>query len=121
MVADSDGPKFRDEQCPKRGPGLTHTQDGSIYCTHCGTMVFVRGSEPGPFVTLIAQSELMSGKATCVFLVCKEKAEVLILLARDQHQVPVCYLCREDIRLAERTGLEVLRSADGIVWVNPFG
>lgn len=25
----------RDEDCPAREPGLSHTQDGSAYCVHC--------------------------------------------------------------------------------------
>ncbi len=33
---------YRDEQCPARPNGLSHTQDGSIICVHCGQMVLVR-------------------------------------------------------------------------------
>ena len=32
----------RDEQCPKRGPGLSHAVDGDVYCTHCGDAVALR-------------------------------------------------------------------------------
>ena len=28
----------RDEQCPERGPGLTHVVDGDIVCVHCGQL-----------------------------------------------------------------------------------
>lgn len=30
------GPPHKDEQCPKRAAGLTHTQNGTPTCVHCG-------------------------------------------------------------------------------------
>jgi hypothetical protein len=37
----------RDEQCPKRGPGLWHTVDGGWDCLHCGETTFSRSDAPG--------------------------------------------------------------------------
>lgn len=37
--------EFRDQQCPKRAAGLSHTQDGSMYCTHCKQMTIKRGPD----------------------------------------------------------------------------
>jgi hypothetical protein len=31
----------RNEQCPKRGHGLTHTVDGGVNCVHCGVLTLV--------------------------------------------------------------------------------
>ena len=43
----------RDEQCPKRGPALTHsTADGSWKCVHCDQVTFI---ESDPIAALRAQ------------------------------------------------------------------
>ena len=36
------------EQCPQRGPGLTHTTDGSPRCADCGTPTLNRRERPAP-------------------------------------------------------------------------
>lgn len=36
------GPPWRDEQCPSRGPGLSHMQNDSPACAHCGVVVYDR-------------------------------------------------------------------------------
>lgn len=42
----------RHNQCPKRGPGLSHTVDGTVFCVHCQVMTYVL---PGvPKVTLVS-------------------------------------------------------------------
>jgi hypothetical protein len=40
-------PVKRDTQCPKRGPGLWHTTDGTITCVHCGATTYDRSENPG--------------------------------------------------------------------------
>ncbi len=35
----------RDEQCPKRGPGLTHIVDGGVTCVHCGDMTYLSAGD----------------------------------------------------------------------------
>jgi hypothetical protein len=35
----------RDEQCPKRGPGLWHTVNGSWQCVHCDAVTYLGGDE----------------------------------------------------------------------------
>jgi hypothetical protein len=35
----------RDEQCPKRGPGLWHTTSGSWQCVHCDAVTYLGGDE----------------------------------------------------------------------------
>lgn len=46
---------YDDEQCPKRGKGLNHTQNGSTTCTACGQTTYHRerpllakAKTPGP-------------------------------------------------------------------------
>ncbi len=126
MVADrGPGLSFRDEQCPKRGPGLTHTQDGSIYCAHCGAMVIVNGSEPGAFERAVQNAALVAGsKVRCVFLLCANNAEVVMDVVslpnggRDTY--PLCHLCWEDLRVADRLGLPIMLSSEGVLWVNVY-
>lgn len=33
---------YSDEDCPARGPALSHTQDGPPVCVHCGTRLLHR-------------------------------------------------------------------------------
>lgn len=37
---------YDDEQCPQRGPGLTHTGSGTPVCVHCGSSIVHREWSP---------------------------------------------------------------------------
>ena len=110
-----------DDQCPARGPGLSHTsQPDSVLCKDCGTPLMTRGLEPGPLQKAIAAHAITSRKARCQFLLCNNVAEVLLEvqdLRGTITGVPVCYLCREDFRLGQREGRSFEVSIEGTLYV----
>src|ERR1035437_830609 len=84
---------YRDEDCPKRGVGLSHTQDG-MYCRECGVMLVVRGKDAGPFQKAIADSAILSKQARCAYMLCNEKADCRLeveSLDGRVAMVPICF------------------------------
>lgn len=118
------GLSFRDEQCPKRAPGLSHTQDGSIYCVHCGAMVAVRGSEPGSFEQAVQNAAFIAGGVRCAFLLCSTNADIAMDVVSqpngERATYPLCHLCWEDLKVAHRLGLPIMLSPEGVLWVNVY-
>lgn len=127
MIADR-GPDnslhFRDEQCPKRAPGLSHTQNGSINCESCGAMVAVREDKsPGPFEAAVKHADFVGGKARCAFLLCTSNAELEIGISDQGGKLvilPLCRLCAEDMKVAAERGLDLMVAPEGVLWVDVY-
>ena len=47
----------RNEQCPRRSIGLTHTVDGTVTCQHCGAMTMVVSNVQDLREKVIAESK----------------------------------------------------------------
>lgn len=113
---------YDDDHCTKRGPGLNHIRDGSIYCPFCGNICYPAKTRKGPHPTA----------ERCQFSTCDTTITIrswllpwitfpdgTSLLSDQKLETWLCFEHTQQVRDAKRRpGLKLRRSWEGWTWID---